>query len=124
MTNDELAKKDAAQPVTEAAKEEKISHSKLSISSCAQALAKLELTATDFNGTPTSRSMPAREWRRWKSANLNILAFVERDLEKCLLLTVTTPRITEKLFRKRLKNFCDRRLRQHVVERISVFELQ
>jgi hypothetical protein len=123
MPNDELPKKDAARLVAKAAKEEKISRSKSPISSCAQALAKLGVTATDSDGTPTSRGMAAKEWRRWKSANLNIVAFVEHGLGNCSLLTITSRRSTERLFRKRLRNFFDRRLREYVSARITVFEL-
>jgi hypothetical protein len=123
MPNDEPPKKGAARLVTKAATEEKISRSNSPILSCARALAKLGVTATDPNGTPSSIGMTATEWRRWKSANLNIVAFVGHDLGKCSLLTITSRRNTEKLFRKKLKNFWDRRLREHVTARITVFEL-
>jgi hypothetical protein len=88
-----------------------------------KALAKLGITATDPSGRPPLRGMAAKEWRRWKSANLNIVTFVEHDLGNCSLLTITSRRSTEKLFRKRLKNFWDRRLREHVTARITVLEL-
>jgi hypothetical protein len=68
--------------------------------------------------------MKSAEWRRWKSANSNILAFLEQNLEDCLLLRITSHRrSTEKEFRKRLQNFWDNRLREHVTAYISVFEL-